>query len=135
MRTPDRNLSMYDISIETGFSAAHALYLDNDQLEPLHGHDWRVTVTVAADKLDRIATVMDFHELHRIVDEIIEPFHNHNLNHVEPFNGTPPDAVNPSAESVAHWIGHRVAEQLPERVRLAEVAVGEAPGCTARYRP
>lgn len=126
---------MYDITIETGFSAAHAIYLEDGSLEPLHGHDWRVAVTVEADALDRIATVMDFHALRRMVDAIIEPFHNRNLNHVEPFNGSPPDAVNPSAESVAQWIGKGVVQQLPERCRLVEVAVGEAPGCTARFRP
>lgn len=126
---------MFEITIETGFSAAHAIRLDDDTLEPLHGHDWRVAVTVAAEELDRIDTVMDFHELQRMTDAVIEPFRNRNLNDVEPFRGTSPDAVNPSAESVARWIGQRVAEQLPQRCRLVEVAVGEAPGCNARYKP
>lgn len=126
---------MYDITIETGFSAAHAIRLGADVLEPLHGHDWRVSVTVAADELDDIATVMDFHELHGMVNAVIEPWRNRNLNDIKPFKGTPPEAVNPSAESVAWWIAQQVTERLPQRCRLVEVAVGEAPGCTARYRP
>ena len=125
----------YEITYETTFAAAHAIVLPDGSLEPVHGHNWSVVVTVAADALDGIETVMDFHELKRMVDGIIEPLHNRNLNHVDPFKGSPPDAVNPSAESVAQWIGKGVAARLPERCRLMEVAVGEAPGCTARYRP
>ena len=126
---------MFEITIEAGFSAAHAIRLEDGSLEPLHGHDWRVAVTVAANELDRIDTVMDFHELQRMTNAVIAPFHHRNLNDVEPFRGNPPDAVNPSAESVARWIGQRVAEQLPSRCRLTEVVVGEAPGCNARYKP
>ena len=42
------------------FSAAHQLRLHDNSLESLHGHNWRVEVTVAALKLDSIGVVMDF---------------------------------------------------------------------------
>jgi 6-pyruvoyltetrahydropterin/6-carboxytetrahydropterin synthase len=123
---------MYEVTICREFSAAHAIRLYDGTLEPVHGHNWSVRVTVGADKLDEIGVVMDFHLLEQSVDRLIETVHNRNLNDVSPFAD---GAVNPTAEQVAHWLGDRVAAQLPAAVRLRLVEVGEAPGCLATYRP
>lgn len=130
---------MYEATIEKTFSAAHALRLPDGTLEPLHGHDWRVAVTVASEGLDAMDTVMDFHALEKIVETRIGPWRNQNLNAVAPFVGEGSDGqgltINPSAERVAEQIAWTVSGALPERVWLHDVAVGEAPGCVARYRP
>jgi len=120
----------YQITIEKAFAATHALRLPDGTLEPVHGHDWPVRVTVASDKLDAMDCVMDFHELERIVAGILEPFGGRHLNDVPPFS----KGVNPSAERVAEHIGATVAAALPDGVTLVEARVGEAPGCTAVYR-
>ncbi len=124
--------SMYEITVETEFAAAHALHLPDGTDEPLHGHNWRVAVTVARAGLDALETVMDFHDLERAVAAVLEPWHNRNLNDVTPFAD---QGVNPSAERVAWWIGEQVIPSLPNGVTLVSVHVGEAPGCTAVYRP
>lgn len=127
---------MFEITIERIFSAAHALRLPDGSFEPLHGHDWRVAVTVAAAQLDAMDTVMDFHELEATLETIIGPWRNANLNQSRPFAG--PDGqltINPSAERVAEQIGLGIAGTLDASIALIEAAVGEAPGCTARYRP
>ena len=41
----------FEISTTRTFAAAHALRLPGNQIEPLHGHNWRVRVTVAADRM------------------------------------------------------------------------------------
>ena len=126
---------MYAISIERTFSAAHALRLYDGSLEPLHGHDWKIHLTVEADELDQIDVVMDFHDLERMVDGLIQSFHNGNLNSVAPFADEQGAlTLNPTAERVAWWLGTQVAAQLPKHVRLGAVRVEEAPGCTAAYR-
>src|SRR4051812_25399831 len=86
----------FQITTTREFSAAHALRLYGGLLEPIHGHNWRVSVTVMADKLDSIGVVMDFHELERLVDEVIAPMHNRSLNDLPGFAKT-----NPTAENVA----------------------------------
>lgn len=123
---------MYEITVRSVFAAAHAIRLPGGAMEPVHGHNWEVAVTVASDRLDEIETVMDFHKLEAVVEQIVGPWRNGSLNDVEPFAG---GDVNPSAERVAWWIGKQAAEQLPGHVNLVSVAVGEAPGCTAVYRP
>jgi 6-pyruvoyltetrahydropterin/6-carboxytetrahydropterin synthase len=116
----------FEITTTREFSAAHQLRLYDGSLEPLHGHNWRVKVTVSADKLDAIGVVMDFHELERLVDAIITPMHNRHLNELPSFT-----ELNPSAENVAWHIGESL--RLPT-ARLVSVEVWETTNNSAVYR-
>lgn len=118
----------FDITTARSFSAAHQLRLYDGSLEPLHGHNWRVQVTASAPQLDPIGVVMDFHELERLLDEIILPLHNRHLNETEPFR-----SVNPSAENVAGYIARSL--KLPAGVRLSGVEVWETDENSALWRP
>jgi 6-pyruvoyltetrahydropterin/6-carboxytetrahydropterin synthase len=119
----------FEITARGEFAAAHQLRLYDGHLEPLHGHNWVVVVTVSADKLDAIGVVMDFHELDRLLAAIIKPLHNSHLNDVEPFKSS----LNPSTENVALHIGRSL--QLPGNVRLVSVEVWETSANSATYRP
>lgn len=119
---------MYELEIERVFHAGHALRLYDGEMEEVHEHDWHVYVHVAAEKLDAIEVVMDFHELEKIVDGVINPLHERTLNEHDAFAD-----VNPSAERVAEHIFKGIAPQLPKHVRLTRVTVTEAPGCKASY--
>src|SRR5579884_3982693 len=101
----------FEITTTRSFSAAHQLVLYDGSLEPLHGHNWRVKVTVAALDLDAIGVVMDFHELERAVDAIVGPMHNRHLNELPAFSSR-----NPSAENVAWHIAQSL--RLTESVSL-----------------
>jgi 6-pyruvoyltetrahydropterin/6-carboxytetrahydropterin synthase len=117
---------MFQITITRHFSASHQLRLYDGSLEPLHGHNWVVKVKVSAEKLDSIGVVMDFHELERLVDNIVRPMHNSHLNDHAPLNGQ-----NPSAEMVAQHIGKGLA--LPNGINLESVEVWETPENSALY--
>lgn len=119
----------FEITTTRSFSAAHQLRLPNGSLEPMHGHNWRVQVTVSSDRLDALGTVMDFHELARIVDVIVGPMHNRHLNELSPFDSE----LNPSAENVAYYVA-RALSGLPNGVRLARVEVWETDENSAVYR-
>jgi len=119
----------FDITARREFSAAHQLRLYDGSLEPLHGHNWVVVVTVSADKLDEIGVVMDFHELERLLDRILAPLHNSHLNDVEPFKSE----LNPTTENVALHIAKSL--QLPPDVRVKSVEVWETAANSAIYRP
>ena len=121
----------FEITTTRRFAAAHQLRLYDGSLEPLHGHNWRVKVTVAAAKLDAIGVVMDFHELERLTDAVIGPMHNRHLNDVPPFESGP----NPSAENVALHVGRSLTGRLPDGVRLVCVEVWETDDNSAVYRP
>ena len=123
---------MFEITVSRVFSAAHAIRLYDGSLETIHGHNWSVDLTVAANDLDDIEVVMDFHQLESDVDALLKRADNCNLNDIEPFKD---GAVNPTAERVAWWIGSEIAKDLPSHAKLVSVRVGEAPGCTATWRP
>ena len=124
----------FEITVTRHFSAAHQLRLYDGSLEPVHGHNWRVQVRVAAERLDAIGVVMDFHELERLVDEFVRPMHNRHLNDLEPF-AEKTGGLNPSTENVALHVGRFVAGRLPKGVRLAGVEVWETAENSAVYRP
>lgn len=123
---------MYEVTVTKVICAAHAIRLPDGSLEPLHGHNWEICVTVATPTLNAIEVVIDFHELEQLVETIIFPANNRNLNDLEPFVQ---GECNPTAERVAWWIGSQVAPKLPDGVTLTSVSVSEAPGCRATYRP
>ena len=119
----------FEITTTRTFSAAHQLRLYDGSLEPLHGHNWRVRVTVGAGRLDSIGVVMDFHELERLLDAVLAPLHNRHLNEVAPFT----QELNPSAENVALHVGRSL--RLANGVRLVSVEVWETDNNSATYRP
>jgi len=124
---------MYEITVDRTFCAAHALLISG-QREPVHGHNWHVTVTIAGDVLDDDGLLCDFHTVSRVLKEVCRPFENRNLNEVTPF-----DKTNPSAEHVARHIGCQLGERLDAALaphaRVSAVRVTEAEGCAATFRP
>ncbi|MEM6755974.1 MAG: 6-carboxytetrahydropterin synthase [Planctomycetota bacterium] len=122
----------YDITVERSFHATHALRLPDGSLEPVHPHDWPVRLTVAADTLDGMQCVMDFHRLEAALDAVLAALNQTHLNDVPPFD-TP--AWNPSAERVAEHIATRVASSIPAPARVVSCQIGEAPGCYATFIP
>ena len=62
---------MYEVTVKTGFSAAHRLRLFNGKFENLHGHNWTAEVMVEAGELDAMGVGIDFVKLKQYVEEIL----------------------------------------------------------------
>ncbi len=90
---------MYELMVETTFSAAHQLRGYKGKCENLHGHTWRVQIYVSAEELNEIDLAIDFHDLKRMAQEIIAPLDHVCINDVFPFTER-----NPSSENLARWI-------------------------------
>lgn|SRR5690606_7961978 len=119
---------MFELTIEGEFCAAHAIVIRGER-EPMHGHNWHVTLSVAGDALDEDGLLCDFHVVEQSLRDVIGQFHNRSLNETPPF-----DRVNPTAERVAEHIGRTVGATLPAGVRMVSCRVTEAPGCAAVWR-
>ena len=87
---------MYEISIQTVFSAAHRLRNYQGDCEALHGHNWKVQVTVQTHKLNEIGLAIDFKMLKKITNEALSRLDHACLNDIAPF-----DDMNPSSENIA----------------------------------
>ena len=107
------------VSREFRFEAAHRLEDYDGKCEEMHGHSWKIRVTVSAP-VGENGLAFDFVELEREVREKVVDHLDHSyLN----------DMVRPpSAENVAVWAWDRLSH-LP----LHEVKVWETPECAVVY--
>ena len=120
---------MYDLMVETDFSAAHQLRGYKGKCEALHGHNWRVQIVVSSDKLNEIGIVLDFHELKEISREVILPLDHSFLNDVFPFT-----EINPSSENIARWIYDSLKKKLQTKnCMISSVTVWENDSSSATY--
>lgn len=118
---------MYSITIESGFSAVHRVARPDGSLEPLNGHDWRVSARYEAASLNQHGMVVDFTLAREALDALLATLHHTDLNE------HPALAAAPTAEVVARWLFDKLSNAGPPG--LACLAVTEAPGCTAAYAP
>lgn len=122
---------MYHLTIETVFSAAHAISI-NGVRETVHGHDWRVTATIEGSVLDKDGLLCDFHTVKEVLEDITGSMNNSDLNAHSAFA-----RCNASAELVAKHIFDelhaRLDQSLAPHARVASVRVTESPGCAATY--
>ncbi len=120
---------MFELTIETGFSAAHQLRGYKGKCEKLHGHNWKVHVHVIAERLNEIDIAIDFHELKNLADEIIAPLDHSILNEIFPFT-----EKNPSSENIAKWIYDSLRKKINnDNIRLSAVTVWESETASATY--
>ena len=122
---------MYSVSIETHFSAAHLLRNYKGKCENLHGHNWKVEVTVSTETLDEAGMAIDFTELKQKTSAIIKQFDHQYLNEIKYFK-----KVNPSSENIAAYIYTLLKEKLDDKnLKLTKVSVWESENSKASYLP
>ena len=125
---------MYEVTVEETFAAGHALRNYHGKCENVHGHNYRIRVTLEGPELDAAGLLVDFVEVKRIVNEIIERVDHKFLNDIAPF-----DRLNPSAENMTRWFHEEMCKGLeaaPPRVpvRVSEVRIWETDTSIAAYR-
>ena len=119
---------MFELMVETHFSAAHQLRGYKGGCEKLHGHNWKVQVYVIAERLNEIDIAIDFHDLKKITDEFIVLLDHSFLNDIFPFT-----EKNPSSENIAKWIYDSLKKKLNDDIHLSAVTVWESESTSATY--
>ena len=107
---------------EYRFEAAHLLphLPDGHRCRRLHGHSFRFDVTLTGPVDERTGFLIDFDDLDKLVQPIVDKVDHYYLNEVE-------GLANPSSEVLARWIWQRLAPELPQ---LTAICVAET--CDAR---
>jgi len=121
---------MFEVSVTQTFAAAHALRGYKGKCENTHGHNYRVEVTVAGDRLDSIGLLADFADIKNAMRDVIARLDHVHLNETPPF-----DELNPSAENIAWYIAEEVKALLGGAASVSAVKVWETDSCVATYRP
>jgi 6-pyruvoyltetrahydropterin/6-carboxytetrahydropterin synthase len=121
---------MFEVSVEETFAAAHALRGYHGKCENVHGHNYRVQVTLEGEALDATGLLVDFVEIKRVMGAIVERLDHRFLNDVPPF-----DTLNPSAENMARYFHEEITRGFATPgVRVASIKIWETDTCTATYR-
>ncbi|MDP2734975.1 MAG: 6-carboxytetrahydropterin synthase QueD [bacterium] len=126
---------MFLVSVEESFAAGHALRGYRGKCENVHGHNYKIRVTLEGSDLNAIGLLYDFKDLKEAIQCSIRKLDHRFMNDVPPF-----DAINPSAENLAKYFYEEVTRlladgttrpQAPCRVRA--VTVWETDTTTATY--
>ncbi len=122
---------MFEISVEYSFAAGHALRGYKGKCENVHGHNYKVQVSVAGPQLNSIGLLMDFVELRAAIKVLVERLDHRFLNDLPPF-----DQQNPSAENIAKYFADTLSPQVSgDGLWLSAVTVWETDTTSATYRP
>jgi 6-pyruvoyltetrahydropterin/6-carboxytetrahydropterin synthase len=124
---------MYEVSVDETFAAAHNLRGYKGKCENLHGHNYKVRVTLAGPEVDSVGLLYDFAHLKQVIQSVIRSLDHKYLNELSPF-----DVVNPSAENIARYIYDQTAKQLhqaPNGATVSGITVWESDVTAATYRP
>ncbi len=119
----------YDVTVETHFSAAHALRGYPGDCARLHGHNWIVRITVRCRELDGAGIGIDFRVIKGQVREVLRGLDHRDLNEIGPFR-----SVNPSAENIARYLYQEIGRCIDTAgVRVSKIRVSETPDAVASY--
>ncbi len=124
---------MFEVSVDETFAAAHALRGYKGKCENLHGHNYKVRVTLAGPELDSVGLLYDFVHLKQVIQSVIRSLDHHYLNEMKPF-----DEINPSAENISKYIYDETVKQMkrvPNGAAIASITVWETDVTAATYRP
>ena len=111
------------VSREFSFEAAHELPAHPGRCRHLHGHGYRLRVTLRAPVDPETGLAIDFGDVKRVVRErVLDTLDHAHLNDILPL---------PTAEMIAVWIWDRLVEG---GLDLHEIEVHETAACSVVYR-
>ncbi len=122
---------MYEVTIKKSFSAAHVLKEIGGKCEDLHGHNFLVEVTVAGNALNEDDLLIDFRDLKKWNNEILDHLDHKYLNEVEVFKD-----INPSSERIARYIYDRLMKKFQTLnlvLTVSRVTVWESDNARVTY--
>ena len=121
---------MYELKIISHFAAAHQLRSLKGGCENLHGHNWRIEVSVCGGKLGEDGLLMDFREIKRATAKVMDELDHKFLNELPAF-----ETLEPSSENIARHIFESISRSLNiPGVRLSRVTAWESDSACASYR-
>jgi 6-pyruvoyltetrahydropterin/6-carboxytetrahydropterin synthase len=120
---------MYELTVQRGFSAAHHLRDYEGACARMHGHNYRVEITVAGPQPLQNGMLLDFGELKTLCDAVLDEMDHQCLNDLPQFQ-----SPNVTAENIASYVYHAIAEKLPfAGIKMARVRLWESDLSSVTY--
>ncbi len=119
---------MFELNVEDTFSAAHQLRGYEGPCENLHGHTWKVTVSLSGKELGELGMGVDFKEIRKKLRRHVVELDHTNLNDLKAFK-----EINPTSENVAKYLYDKLKPEFGGEFRLSRVTVHESESACAAY--
>jgi 6-pyruvoyltetrahydropterin/6-carboxytetrahydropterin synthase len=120
---------IFEVYIETHFSAAHALRGYPGDCARLHGHNWIIQVYVRCRELDDIGIGIDFRVIKENVKDVLQGLDHFNMNELPAFRED-----NPTSENIAKYLYRELRKRIDsDKVKVSKVKVSETPNAGAFY--
>jgi len=120
---------VYELTILSHFSGAHRLRSLHGQCEELHGHNWKIEVSVTSRRLNKGGMVVDFGILKQRVARVLKALDHTYLNELPYFS-----KKEPSSENIAKFVFDRLKAELKgQPVVLSQVTAWESETACATY--
>ena len=108
---------------EYGFESAHFIYNHPGKCRNLHGHSYKLYVSLEGTPNPETGMIIDFDDLSKVVDgQVISKLDHRFLNDLIPLS---------TAENIAVWVWEQLKPALPE---LCQVEVYETADNCVIYR-
>jgi len=120
---------MYRLTVKTGFAAAHNLINYQGDCENLHGHNWKVEVTITAHELDQAGLAIDFKVLKRETNALLDELDHKYVNQHHFFT-----EISPSSENIARYLYKEMSKRLNNNnITVERIGVWESDNACAEY--
>ena len=124
---------MFEVSVEQTFAAGHALRNYKGKCENVHGHNYRVRITVQGDQLDSTGLLVDFLDVKGLIGGVVDYLDHQFINDLPAFR-----TLNPSAENLAKYFydeATRKMNAMPDGARITCITIWETDTASATYWP
>ena len=144
-------MSRIRITKEFTFETGHALYGHDGKCKNIHGHSYKLSVTVLGKPVldsnnPKFGMIMDFSDLKKIVkEEIVDRFDhatifNKNTPHIELANNLKSLGHNvvlvdyqPTSEMLVTDFADKIKNRLPKNIKLFSLKLRETASCYAEW--
>ena len=121
---------MYTLTTMVEFSSAHTLVGHSGPCKKMHGHNWKVEVEITGEKLDKMGMVVDFKEIRKATNLVVDELDHEFLNNLEPFSED-----NPTAENIARYIFTKLSEEFSNKnVKVNSIKLWETDKSAVSYK-
>ena len=120
---------VFEIYVQSHFSAAHFLKGYDGDCARTHGHNWIIEVYVRCGELNEIGIGIDFRDIKNKVKSVLKDLDHCHLNDLTAFKDQ-----NPTSENIARYLFKKLSAELNTKTAaISRIKVSETPGAGAFY--
>jgi 6-pyruvoyltetrahydropterin/6-carboxytetrahydropterin synthase len=118
---------MFELSVTGNIASAHFLPGYEGPCRNLHGHTWKIEVSVCSEKLDKIGLVVDFKLIKNKLNAFLSHIDHVCLNDLDYFK-----KHAPTTENIARYIYQHFAGEVAP-LKIGKVRVWESETSSITY--